>query len=154
MTDQLPSKDLPEGWISLSQGFDWIADRLMVKTPEFVIKNWDCKYINARIDMRTGKVLLTPGNVRSETPRTANEWKFNVPGEQGQFVRIEFAQQLERELAEAEAKELERLEFAPPADPPAQPPEAKCQHEHGRSVYTQAGEVVVCLNCGDSRHRR
>lgn len=34
----------------------------------------------------------------SETPRTANEWKFSVPGEKGQFVRIEFAQALEREL--------------------------------------------------------
>lgn len=60
--EQVPSKDpLPEGWIPLSQGFRWIADHLMLKTPEFIINNWNCKYIDARIDMRTGSMRLEPG---------------------------------------------------------------------------------------------
>lgn len=66
MTEHVPSKEqLPQGWIPLGQGFGWIADRLMLKTPEFILNNWDCKYVNARIDMRTGSVRLEPGNVNS-----------------------------------------------------------------------------------------
>lgn len=46
-----------------------------------------------------------------DTPRTANEWKFHVSGEYGLFVRQVFAQQLERELAEAR-EDLNRTESA------------------------------------------
>lgn len=32
----------------------------------FITANWDCKYIDARIDMRTGAVYLKPGNLLGE----------------------------------------------------------------------------------------
>jgi hypothetical protein len=81
-TDPVPSKEqLPEGWISLSQGFGWIADRLMVKTPEFVINNWGCKYIDARIDMRTGRMQLSPGNARPAPEPPAGQYTIEPHGD-------------------------------------------------------------------------
>jgi hypothetical protein len=34
----------------------------MLSGSTFIIQHWGCKYIDARIDMRTGSVYLAPGN--------------------------------------------------------------------------------------------
>jgi hypothetical protein len=34
----------------------------MTNDPSFVMGRWDCKYVNLRIDMRTGAAILSPGN--------------------------------------------------------------------------------------------
>ena len=49
-------------WISLHKATKMLKERFMGRDPSFVLDNWDCKYINARIDMRTGVVILFPGN--------------------------------------------------------------------------------------------
>lgn len=69
MSEQVPSDSLSiEGlrlgeWQPLHQAEIRIRERLMTTNPEFVLRNWDCKYINMRVDMRTGNVVMTPGNI-------------------------------------------------------------------------------------------
>lgn len=68
MTDSLPTDSLSlEGlrlyeWQPLHEAVLKMRERFMTTNPDFVLRNWDCKYLNARIDMRTGSVCLTPGN--------------------------------------------------------------------------------------------
>jgi hypothetical protein len=64
------SNALPQDWISFADGFEFLQSRLAVKNPEFMLENWNCKYINARIDMRTGVMRLQPGNT-SAAPSSA-----------------------------------------------------------------------------------
>lgn len=54
----------PEAWLPLSEGFRWIRDRLLANDGgKWALESFSQrKYINARIDMRTGSVYLTPGN--------------------------------------------------------------------------------------------
>ena len=55
-------QELPEGWHDLGRQVAWIRERLMTNDPSFVMGRWDCKYVNLRIDMRTGAAILSPGN--------------------------------------------------------------------------------------------
>lgn len=65
MSEHLTDVDqLPEGWISLERAYQFLRERLSIDGSDFITERWDCKYINARVDMRTGRVLLTPGNVQ------------------------------------------------------------------------------------------
>lgn len=57
-------EELPQGWITFEEFSKWVQDRVMANGKqgvEFVLSNWNCKYVNARIDMRTGFVHLSPG---------------------------------------------------------------------------------------------
>jgi hypothetical protein len=56
------SDHLPAGWITLGQAYNFLRARILADGDHFILDHFDCKYINARIDMRTGKVLLAPGN--------------------------------------------------------------------------------------------
>lgn len=53
---------LPEGWLDVDQQIAWLKERMMFNDPRFVLDNWDCKYVNLRIDMRTGAAILSPGS--------------------------------------------------------------------------------------------
>ena len=55
--------ELPKGWISFDAAGKFINANLMTTTPRFVLDNWTCKYINMRVDMRTGAVILSKGNL-------------------------------------------------------------------------------------------
>lgn len=52
-------------WWPLRDAVEWLTQRLICNGSRFVLDNWNCKYIDARIDMRTGAVLLRPGNVHA-----------------------------------------------------------------------------------------
>ena len=53
--------EIPFGkWISWPKATRLLEERFMGRDLSFVFDNWDC--INARIDMRTGVVILFPGN--------------------------------------------------------------------------------------------
>jgi hypothetical protein len=49
--------NIPEDWIPIDEAIKFIKDNLMVKGSRFILDNWNYKYIDLRIDMRTG---LTP----------------------------------------------------------------------------------------------
>lgn len=59
---------LPEGWIPFGEATSWLKHHLMVNDSNFVLDHWDCKYVVARIDMRTGAMLLWAGNDRTTLP--------------------------------------------------------------------------------------
>jgi len=60
-------KDILQGeWVNLHTVLDFIEENLMTNNPRFVLDDWDCKYINIRVDMRTGKAYLTPGNTKED----------------------------------------------------------------------------------------
>jgi hypothetical protein len=49
-------------WQPLGEAFAHISERLITTNGlDFLLHNWDCKYLNARIDMRSGSILLSPG---------------------------------------------------------------------------------------------
>lgn len=68
MTEHLTDvNQLPRSWITLAEAYNFLRSRILADGDEFILASFDCKYINARIDMRTGKVLLTPGNTTETT---------------------------------------------------------------------------------------
>ncbi len=72
MTDTSPPTDresLPEGWLDANEQLKWLRQRMMFNNPDFVLQDWDCKYVNMRIDMRTGAAILSPGNRLPDEPR-------------------------------------------------------------------------------------
>ena len=50
-------------WQPLRTAILALEERMMTRDPQFILDHWDCKYVDARIDMRTGAVYLKPGNV-------------------------------------------------------------------------------------------
>ena len=58
MRDMIDSDE----WLPLSEVVREINKNIMPNNPKFVLGNWDCKYINIRVDMRTGMALVKPGN--------------------------------------------------------------------------------------------
>jgi hypothetical protein len=63
MTEQRPSKDL--NWMPFDAGVKFLADHLMVNEATWVLRHWNCKYVDVRVDMRTGSMLIRPGNERA-----------------------------------------------------------------------------------------
>ena len=51
---------IPEGWHPFKEVISFIYANLMSRNPKFVLDNWDYKYINIRIDMRTGNTRIMP----------------------------------------------------------------------------------------------
>ena len=51
---------IPKGWHPLKEVISFIYANLMSRNPRFVLDNWDHKYINLRIDMRTGATKIMP----------------------------------------------------------------------------------------------
>lgn len=49
-------------WHPFLQAVPALYARLACRGSDFVMQQWPCKYIDARIDMRTGKFFLKPGN--------------------------------------------------------------------------------------------
>jgi hypothetical protein len=67
MTIRLPMLE----WVSLHEVMPLLRERMAVNDGGvFILDDWRCKYIDARIDMRTGHVYLRPGNpqLRNERP--------------------------------------------------------------------------------------
>lgn len=62
MTNNSTDPMTSDEWWPLRDAVEWLTQRLICNGSRFVLDNWDCKYIDARIDMRTGAVLLRPGN--------------------------------------------------------------------------------------------
>lgn len=59
-----PNDALPSGWQAFYDASEWLKARFAVTNgPSFILNNFDCKYINARIDMRTGQMQIVPGNI-------------------------------------------------------------------------------------------
>lgn len=57
-------------WQPLEEVLPKLRERMALNDgAEFITQHWDCKYIDARIDMRTGAVFLKPGNVRTADTR-------------------------------------------------------------------------------------
>jgi len=54
---------IPQGWNGLQSNIQFIIDNLMVNNTRFVLDNWDYKYINLRVDMRSGSSLIKAGNL-------------------------------------------------------------------------------------------
>ncbi len=50
-------------WQPLDAAASAIRERTLASGSDFLQRNWDCKYLDARIDMRTGAVRLVPGNL-------------------------------------------------------------------------------------------
>ena len=61
--------DLIEGlegeWLNLETLMDFIKENLMTVNPKFVVDNFDFKYIDIRIDMRTGYAILSRGSKKA-----------------------------------------------------------------------------------------
>jgi hypothetical protein len=50
-------------WVSLDEALPLLRERMGFNDGgRYISTHWGCKYINARIDMRTGAVYLKPGN--------------------------------------------------------------------------------------------
>lgn len=62
------AETLPKDWMPSHELLTWLRQRMMVNNPDFVLKNWDCKYVNMRIDMRTGQAIASPGNTHAPEP--------------------------------------------------------------------------------------
>lgn len=58
-------------WVPLGEALRGIEARFMFRDPRFVLDNWDCKYLDVRIDMRTGSAYVKPGNDRLPVPQSA-----------------------------------------------------------------------------------
>ena len=56
------NQDIPQGWIPLEQGIEWIKQHSMLTKPSFVLNNWEYKYLMLRIDMRTLSCRILPGD--------------------------------------------------------------------------------------------
>lgn len=70
--DKLPVTPLTMGErVEFDSAVLALRQRMMFRDPKFVLDNWDCKYIDARIDMRTGAVWLKPGNDRAASDSQA-----------------------------------------------------------------------------------
>lgn len=54
-----------EAWVPLAEVMPLLAERMMVNGSNWIIGEWKCKYIDARIDMRTGCVYLKAGNLHT-----------------------------------------------------------------------------------------
>lgn len=59
----------PANWITLEEAVQWIQPRLLANGSSFIHSNWDCKYVNVRVDMRTGFAFIMPGNTHEEDSR-------------------------------------------------------------------------------------
>lgn len=61
--------NIPKGWIPLKDAVKFINDNLMITDPRGVIDDWDSKYLNVRIDMRTGAAFIKKGNIIEENQK-------------------------------------------------------------------------------------
>lgn len=53
-------------WVSLTEILPLLRERMAINDGgKFILGDWTCKYLDARIDMRTGAVYLKPGNVHN-----------------------------------------------------------------------------------------
>jgi hypothetical protein len=60
--DDLPPLPLRE-WVVLDRILPALRHRYAVNNgASFISQHWDCKYLNLRLDMRTGQCYITPGN--------------------------------------------------------------------------------------------
>ncbi len=64
--------NIPQGWIPLKDAVKFVNDNLMTKT-KFTLDNWDYKYTNIRVDMRTGHATIQAGNKRTQDDDKGNE---------------------------------------------------------------------------------
>ncbi len=53
---------VPEDWVSLGEAMEWVKNH--VKDVDFLVNNWDYKYTELRVDLRTGLVKIAPGNAK------------------------------------------------------------------------------------------
>ena len=53
-------------WLNLQTLMDFINENLMTVNPKFVVNNFDFKYIDIRIDMRTGHAILSRGTNKTD----------------------------------------------------------------------------------------
>lgn len=61
----MKTQEQPDWNHGLKQVFKFLQDNIMARSDKgchFVMDNWTCKYINLRVDMRTGNVSLFEGN--------------------------------------------------------------------------------------------
>lgn len=70
-----PSPDpLPElNWMPFEAGVEFLSQRLMTASADWLPNHWECKYLDVRVDMRTGAMLIRPGN----TPPPGDGWDAN-----------------------------------------------------------------------------
>lgn len=56
-------------WARFDHALPLIRERLAVNDGgKFILDNWNCKYLDVRIDMRTGNLFIKPGNVERPFP--------------------------------------------------------------------------------------
>jgi hypothetical protein len=53
---------VPEGWMLLQTAVDFVKEHTMDVDTRFVLDNWEYKYLNIRVDMRTGMATIQPAN--------------------------------------------------------------------------------------------
>lgn len=53
-------------WVPFEETIEALRERMMVNGSLWILDEWKAKYINARIDMRTGQIRLTFGNALGE----------------------------------------------------------------------------------------
>jgi hypothetical protein len=53
-------------WLNLETLMDFIKENLMTVNPDFALDNFDFKYIDVRIDMRTGSAILQRGTKKTK----------------------------------------------------------------------------------------
>jgi hypothetical protein len=58
-------------WVPLHEVLPLLRERMAVNDGgRFILARWDCKYLNLRLDMRTGMVRIEPGQSTSAGGRT------------------------------------------------------------------------------------
>lgn len=57
---------IPEGWIPFNEAIDFVKKNFMFVNSRFVLDNFDYKYTELRVDMRTGDVFIKPGDRQRE----------------------------------------------------------------------------------------
>lgn len=62
-------------WMSLRDILDFIDDRFMFNDSKFVIDNFDFKYVDIRVDMRTGHAILNRGTKKMDVIKENQELK-------------------------------------------------------------------------------
>ena len=65
--------EAPEGWIPLKDAVRFIEDNLMTNGSSFALENWEYKYTNIRVDMRTGSAIIQPANHKLNKPSPTND---------------------------------------------------------------------------------
>lgn len=71
-----PEQRSSKEWLPFDEAVALLRSRLMTTDPSYVLEHWDCKYVNVRVDMRTGNMLIAPGTAQRAVEPTPTRPEF------------------------------------------------------------------------------